>query len=60
MVIYPLGSCLESVTLYFNNQIVELMRGWLVNHFGAKVSPKNFKNKNIRVGDTFDMLFDGR
>ena len=51
---------MESVTLYFNNQIVELMRGWLVNHFGAKVSPKNFKNKNIRVGDTFDMLFDGR
>jgi len=54
------GSCLESVTLYYNNQIVELMRGWLVNHFGAKVSPKNFKNQEIMVGDTFKMRFDGR
>jgi len=54
------GSCLESVTIYYKNQVIELQRGWLVNHFGVKVSPKNFKNKVITVGDIFNIRFDGR
>ena len=54
------GSCLESVTIYYKNQIIELQRGWLVNHFGVKVSPKNFKNKVLTVGDIFNVRFDGR
>lgn len=54
------GTCLESVTVYYNNQIIELQRGWLINHLSEKISPKNFRDKIIAVGDTFRVRFDGR
>ena len=56
------GSCLESVTIFVGDDVLELQRGWLVNRNGKKLVTKNSKNKEIVVkgnDQDFTLLFDG-
>ncbi|KAL5250858.1 hypothetical protein ACHWQZ_G016561 [Mnemiopsis leidyi] len=56
------GSCLETVTVYVDYEILELQRGWLVNRNGGKIVPKNHPNKKIIVEgrrNNFTLEFDG-
>lgn len=56
------GSCLETVTAYVDNEILELQRGWLVNRNGGKVVPKNHIGEKMNVAgryNNFTLEFDG-
>ena len=56
------GSCLESVTVFVDGEMLELQRGWLVNRNGKKVVTKNRKGKKrVLKGDhqDFTLRFDG-
>ena len=57
------GSCLEAVTVYVQDEVLELQRGWLVNRNGKKIVPKNRPNKEMIIEGpnvTFSLYFDGR
>ena len=53
------GTCVATVTAIVGPDMVEMLRGWIVNYGGKKVQPKDSPNEWISLENGFTLHFDG-